>query len=263
MATIKVNDATFYYELHGSGQAVVLISGYSADSRLWTPILDSLAKDYQVLIFDNRGVGRTTDDGRALDAELMADDTIALTRALKLHKPHIVGSSMGGTIAQYIGSKYGEEIGKLVPLCTSAKWRQAPMNGLEFLIKLREQGTSIRTICEGIAPLIFGEYFLNNSEAMNLFIESNLADLYPQSLADQKRQFQVLPKFDGRALLKSIKVPTLVVGGKEDILSFPVEFEYLAKNIPNAELVLFDNCAHAVMFEQPLALIKALKDFFN
>lgn len=263
MATIKINDVDFYYELHGQGQAIVLISGYNSDSRLWTSILDSLSKDYQVLIFDNRGCGRTTDDGRELGAEMMADDTIGLIRALKLNKPHIVGSSMGGTIAQCIASKYGDEIGKLVPLTTSAKWRQAMLQSLEFLIKLRDQGVDVRTICAGIAPLIFGEKFLNNRDAMNFFIEANLADLYPQSLEDQKRQFKVLSKFDSRDILQSIKAPTLVIAGREDFLSYVEESEYLAKNIPNAKLKIFETCAHASMFEAPDELINTLKDFFS
>ena len=112
MSKIKLNNANFYYELHGKGHPLILIAGYSGDHLVWMPLLENLSKQFQVLLFDNRGVGQTTDDGRPLSAELMAQDVVALADALDLKKPHIVGQSMGGTIAQRVATHHSEKINK-------------------------------------------------------------------------------------------------------------------------------------------------------
>src|SRR3989338_85192 len=113
---MRVNGASIYYEMRGSGHPLILISGYTRDHTLWTPVLEALAARFQVLRFDNRGVGRTQDEGQPLSASLMAEDVRALAKALGLQKPHIIGQSMGGTVAQKLAAAYPDEIGKLVLL---------------------------------------------------------------------------------------------------------------------------------------------------
>lgn len=93
MPNINVNNAGFYYELHGKGQPLILIAGYGANGRSWMPIVNALSQHFQVVIFDNRAGGQTTDDGVTLTVELMAQDVMALSDALNLKKPHIVGRS--------------------------------------------------------------------------------------------------------------------------------------------------------------------------
>src|SRR3990167_4083066 len=134
MPNITVNNVNFYYELHGKGQPLVLICGYTADHSYWLPILNALNQHFQVLIFDNPGIGQTTDDGSELSAELIADDIVALTKALNLKKPHILGASMGGTIAQCVASRHPQIVNKLVLLVTSAKWRKAMLLGVKVAL---------------------------------------------------------------------------------------------------------------------------------
>ena len=125
MPKIKANNATFYYELVGKGQPIILIAGYTCDYSTWQLMMEQLSNHFQVLVFDNRGIGQTTDTNEPLSAELMAEDVIALSEQLHLDKPHIVGQSMGGTIAQTIAAKFPDKINKLCLLTTSAKWRHA------------------------------------------------------------------------------------------------------------------------------------------
>lgn len=64
-----------------------------------------------MLIFDNRGVGQTTDDGVTLTVELMAQDVMALADALNLKKPHVIGRSMSGTIVQHLAFFFHQQNG--------------------------------------------------------------------------------------------------------------------------------------------------------
>ncbi len=260
MPHIKLKDANFYYELHGSGYPLILISGYTCDHLVWMPILESLSKKFQVLLFDNRGVGQTTDDNLPLSAELMAQDVISLADHLNLQKPHIIGQSMGGTIAQCVASEYPDKIGKLAILTSVAKWRRAMLDGLKSTLTMRKNNISFDLIFEVLMPWIFGEAFLSDKAGIATFKELMLANPYPQSLEDQIRQFQVLENFDGREQLKKITAETLVVHGMQDIITLLDESAYLVEHIPQAEFASVD-AAHAVVLEAPQEVSRLLHEF--
>jgi len=76
MATLEINNAQFYYELYGKGEPLILISGYSGNGNSWAPLIPKLSEHFQVLTFDNRGVGKTIDSSQYLSIELMADGVI-------------------------------------------------------------------------------------------------------------------------------------------------------------------------------------------
>ncbi len=260
MALVKINQAEYYYELHGRGQTIVLIAGYTCDSSFWTPILDELTKSFQVLIFDNRGIGRTIDNGERITAELIAKDIIELIRYLGIKNPHIVGHSMGGTIAQCLASTYFAEIDKLVLLHTAAKWRSAMLAGLKSLLLLRTQNVDFDSIYAATIPWIFGSKFLSDQNQINTFKQILSNNPYPQTIENQQRQFEALVNFDGRNLGGLIKAPTLVGYGEEDLISLPHEAANLAHGISNAKLVSIPG-AHGVTIDAPNELIQLLTEF--
>ena len=262
MSKIKLNNANFYYELHGKGHPLILIAGYSGDHLVWMPLLENLSKQFQVLLFDNRGVGQTTDDGRPLSAELMAQDAVALADALDLKKPHIVGQSMGGTIAQRVATHHSEKISKLGIVASSPKWRQAMLLGLKSTLLMREKNIDFDIIFEALIPQIFGETFLSDKKTVADFKKLMLENPYPQSYENQARQFKVLEQFDGREQLKQIHAPTLIVHGMQDIITLLDESEFMATQIPQAKLAKID-CAHGMTIEVPQQLTDLLIDFLN
>ena len=92
--------------------------------------------------------------------------------------------------------------------------------------------------------------------------DSILDNPYPQSFDDQTRQFKTLAMFDGRACLKNINAETLVIYGTQDLISLPMESEYMASHIPQSTLLPFD-CGHGITHELPNALAVALKRFLD
>lgn len=64
MATAKFNDIEIYYEIYGKGRPLVLISGYTCDHTFWNGMLDKLSQQFQVLVFDNRAIGKSKDEGK-------------------------------------------------------------------------------------------------------------------------------------------------------------------------------------------------------
>lgn len=261
MARIKINGAEFYYEVHGDGYPLVLISGYSGHGKTWLPIVSGLSKYFKVILFDNRGCGETIDGDTKLSVALMASDVIELCRALNLNKPHIIGRSMGGAIVQYLAANYPEEISKIGILVSTSKWRMAILKTFVIGIKMQEQNVDGEIIRAFFESWLWSEKFLTDAALMEAHRNLNASYAYPQSIVDQKRQYEVFANFDGRDSLTKIKAPTFIGYGKEDIIVLPQDSVYLASKIKNSKLVGF-NCAHMIAIEATEALVNELINFF-
>lgn len=119
MPTITANGIHIYYETHGSGKPLLLISGLGYTAWQWHKMMPGLAAQFQVITFDNRGVGQTDKPEGPYSAAMLAADTIALLQALGISKAHIMGHSMGGFIAQEIALSYPDSVDKLILASTN------------------------------------------------------------------------------------------------------------------------------------------------
>jgi 3-oxoadipate enol-lactonase len=262
MPFIKANNANFYYELHGTGHPLVLITGYTGDHAAWLPVLDGLSKHFQVLVFDNRASGQTTDAGDSLQGDVVAQDVIALVAQLDLEKPHIVAHSMGGSIAQVVAGAYPEKIGHVALLTSSAKWRPAIVSGFKSLLMMREKNVDFDIFFDNLVSWIFGSTFLQNEQELALLKKAVIENPYPQSVADNERQYKMLKAFDGNVWLSKIRARTLIVSGVQDLISLPYESQHLTRQISGAKQLEFD-CAHGIMFEMPKRLVNTLVEFLK
>lgn len=262
MPMLSANNANFYVETHGEGQPLVLIAGYTGDHLYFTPVLNILKQHFQVVLIDNRGVGQTEDDNSVLSSKLMADDVIAICDALELKKPHILGHSMGGTIAQMVGIHHGDKIGKLILSATSAKWRQAMVRGFKGMLELRRQDVDFDIQFELILGWVFGEKFLQNEDMVAFIKDAILNAPYPQSFENQARQFEVLATHDAKALVQNITSETLVMYGEEDVIASPDEAVFLANEINQAELTSLP-CGHGFFVEATEQVSNTIIEFLT
>lgn len=263
MPKISIRDTTFYYEIHGgNGYPVILIAGYSVDHTFWYPILESLSKKFKVLIFDNRGVGQTDDSGLGLSASLMAEDVMALAGILGLSRPHIIGHSMGGIIAQCIARDFGDKIHKIALLNSAIKLRLAALQALHSLLLLRKCEIEFDLQFQTGLPWFYGDRFLQDKQALDNLKESILNNPHPQRFDDQQRQYEFLLNFQGLGSLEKIKSPCLVTYGKADLISLPSEVEYLASQIPYSSMVGYDS-GHVAISEIPNEVSQLLISFLS
>lgn len=260
MPKIKVNDVDFYYELHGEGQPLVLISGYTGDHTQWTYHIDRLSKKFQILTFDNQGVGQTTDDGNSFTVEDMADNTVALCKGLGFGAFSVAGQSMGGSIAQMIAIRHPEAVDKLVLSCTSPKWNEVTIYVFETSFKLIESNTPIQLIYEVITPWCCGCEFLDDPEKMESRRKNIMENAYPPSVSDMHRQFEALKHFDSTSQLGKIQAPTLVISALEDLFASKRNTKTLLGEIANAKNVELD-CGHSSPIEKPDEWLRCLVEF--
>ena len=216
MPVATANGLDLYYEMHGEGHPLVLIAGFTCDNTFWEGILGKLAKHFQVLIFDNRGVGRSSCPDLPYTVDDMALDAIALIESLQLKKPHILGHSLGGCVAQTIAYRKFE-ISKLVLANTLIQFDAMSAFVQRSLLHLRQEGVADRPLIEATIPWLFSRDFFNNPTRVKQFIDWDLVQPGPSTIGFT-RQLNALVAFDSKGWFDQIRAQTLVIHGEEDML---------------------------------------------
>jgi pimeloyl-ACP methyl ester carboxylesterase len=115
----KINDINIYYDVHGDGFPLVMVMGFLGNADCWDPrMLPALSDKFKVIMFDNRGAGRTDVSDKEFSIKLLAEDTVGLMDVLNVPKAHVLGTSMGGMIAQELALNYPGRVEKLILTAT-------------------------------------------------------------------------------------------------------------------------------------------------
>jgi pimeloyl-ACP methyl ester carboxylesterase len=263
MPHAEINDTSLYYELSGKGKPIVLINGLSANHTAWDLSIKNLQKEYQVLTFDNRGAGKTKFNGSPFTLETLASDTIALIENLGLKKPHILGHSMGGAIAQIIGIKYKEKIDRIVLSSTSSKFNSAFLLFAEFFLSLYSSDLSSENKIKSFLPWGFSGNFLEKEKNFQFVMKRSLNNPYPATEIGFKRQLEALKIFDVRKSVSQIQSPVLLLRGEKDIIVLSDEMQFLKDNISDISFYNIKNAGHDHYIEKPEIFTKLVSEFFN
>src|SRR5947208_11734483 len=120
--TVQVDGAQIVYRRAGNGLPLLVLNGFAATNADWDPsFIDGLASSNELILVDNRGIGRSTDDGQPFDIARLADDAVRVIDALGFEHPSVLGWSMGGGfIAQTLALEHAHCVNKLVLLSTDS-----------------------------------------------------------------------------------------------------------------------------------------------
>ncbi len=247
MPLVKVGDINIYYEVHGKGETLVMICGASATTEAFSPIVPIYSTAYNLVLFDNRGAGKTDKPDMPYTIPLMADDLAGLMSAIGIKSAYIYGPSMGGMIAQEFALCYPERVKKLILINTTC----GNLHG----VPLKNSKRFNRELRAKMIPDELGE------ETLRLCVTDEFIDRHPDIARNLKndmiknagpdyaalRQAEAIHDFDTFDRLHLISVPTLILAGKAD-RAIPFEnSKILASKIPSSELVMFDNTGHALL----------------
>ena len=260
MPFLNRKDIQLYYELYGNGPVLMLIAGLASDSQSWLPVVDALAQQFSVLLLDNRGVGRSTQECE-ISVSLMAEDCAALVRHLGLSRVSLLGHSMGGMVALECARCHPDLVERLLLAATAA--HNTDRNNLLFLdwADRYEAGHDRAAWFRGILYWIFTERFFENKPLLDASLSYLLNYPWPQLPQAFRQQVQAIADFDATPWLGQVAVPTCVLAGGQDLL-MPLEHStYLAQQLPNAVLKVVTDAAHSVHSEQPEAFVQFVVDF--
>ena len=121
MPKANLGNCEIYYEEHGQGAPLLLVSGLGGVASYWKPNLPALAKKHRVILHDHRGTGASTHSKMAYSVDQMTDDLVRLMDHLKIERAHLVGHSTGGAIGQTLAIRSPERLDKLVLFATWTK----------------------------------------------------------------------------------------------------------------------------------------------
>lgn len=263
MSTVNVNGCNLYYEIHGEGDPLIMIMGLRRNLEWWYHQVPSLAKHFQVVVFDNRGAGRSDKPEMDYSIRMFADDTAALMDALKIARAHIVGISMGGYIAQELAINHPQQVVDLVLGCTGPGGAKAVSMSAARLEKFTaNEGLTAEQILQKDMDIYFSDDFVkNNPIAVDEFKAISMR--YYQPADAFARQFAACRQHDTVSRLNQIRQPALIMTGDDDPLVPPHNSTILKELLPNAKLSVFPNGRHAFFIEFADRFNQEILDFFR
>ena len=255
-----------YFEEEGGGEPVVLIGGFSSTLELWWAQRPALAREFRVILPDNRGSGRTRiphDDGVRTPARF-ASDVRGLLDALGLEQVHLVGASMGGMIVQEFAVQSPERLRSLAILCSRCGGAVSIPAHPDDAQRMVRGASSEATEAErraGFEVMFHPSTFRESPEVIQRMLAQRRA--HPHTPSELARRNQGIATWDVSDVLAHVKVPTLVMTGDADRIVPPENSRLIAERIPGAELVSVADAGHCFFQEKPHATNAALLDFLR
>jgi pimeloyl-ACP methyl ester carboxylesterase len=252
--TVRANGQELYYEVHGEGQPLILVMGIGYDSTLWTLAqVPALSQKFQIVIFDNRDAGRSSQAISAYTIADMADDTAGLMDALDIKQAHVCGLSMGGMIAMELALRHPGRLDRMILTGSTGAPARAAFHPIMTWNWVKANDKTGETFACQQFTWLFSKAFLRNREAVQQTVAMLSSNPNPVTLQAYHRQAQAFLRFDVLDRLAAVKAPTLCIVGEQDLLTPVHECREVADRIPGAkfEVIRGDGSSHVVPIERP------------
>ncbi len=257
MPFVRVHDLDVYHEVHGAGPHVVLISGTGADLRNDPKrATHPLTERFEVLMYDQRGLGRTSKPDEPYTMTGYADDAAALMDALGWSTAHVVGISFGGMVAQHLALRHPGRVDRLVLACTSSGGAGGASFDIQSVADLSPEDRA-----RAILPIFDTRNDLSTDPPTYAPMFEEIARYMaagpvnaddPDSAMGARRQLEARAGHDTWDALPSLECATLVTGGEYDGQAPPDNVRRLAERIPGATVRFFDG-GHLFLLQDPTA----------
>jgi len=267
---VKTDDIVTYYEVYGEGYPLVFIHGGWSDHEIWRPQIKYFSSSYEIIVYDLRGYGKTSESGiKKHSLELLADDLKALLEALSIEKPIICGRSLGGLIAQAYAIKY-PDLKALILANTS------PITPFSFSDKIRRRlEKPIILANTGIAHLIGVKRFVNlGFKVIKMFhgekrisvkkdvlkhVQETLINLSEDEFFKLFNMFLTSTSLD----FSEIKVPTLIIVGEFEPKVALKQAEKIKRVLRNSSVAIISKAGHFSNVDNPKEFNEVIVNFLK
>lgn len=250
MAILSRDGISIYYEVHGTGQTVLLSNGFSGSTQTWAGQIGPLSEKYQVIVWDMRGHGQSDapDDASLYTRDATIGDMLALLEEVGASEAHIGGHSLGGYLSIEAYRRHPEIFKSLLLLNTGPGFRKD------------EARDGWNTQCRNDAET----FEKRHAEQMALPESERRKGNHRSLLGVARAARGILPQDDAKVIetLPHIAVPALVLVGDQDH-AFKNAAEYMSIKIPKATSVVIKDAGHNASMDQPDAVTDAVLEFLG
>jgi 3-oxoadipate enol-lactonase len=248
---MNVNHHTVCYNDEGPDEThvIIFIHGFPLDKSMWNKQVKALKNNYRVITYDIRGHGNSSAGEEVFSIDLFVRDLICFMDALKIDKTILCGLSMGGYIALEAIEKYPERFDALILSDTNCKadTTEAKQKRIETIEDITENGVE-KYAGDSLKKLFAPESFTTKEEEMDS-VRKMIEDTSKQSLC---HTLLALSQREGTCQnLSQIKVPVLIMVGKEDLITPPEAARLMHEKIQGSLLCIIEHAGHLSNLENP------------
>ena len=256
MPTAQIGAVALYYERAGTGPPMLFISGTGGDLRAKPNVFDGpLVKSFDVIGYDQRGLGRSSKPDIDYTMADYADDAAALIDALGLASVRVIGVSFGGMVAQELAIRHPAKVERLVLACTSpggAGGASYPFHDIQHLTG-EARAKFLIPVSDNRRDAAWAAA---NPDTYAQLVALGSADPFagePNREMGARRQLEARAGHDTWERLGQIVCPTLIAAGRFDGVALPATQERMAARIPGAQLSFFEG-GHLFMIQDRAAI---------
>lgn len=257
MPFLDRGDASIFYDVAGSGPALIFAHGLGGNHLSWWQQVPHFRDRYTCVTFAHRGFAPSREEPGGPGPMAFVDDLAALIAHLGLDDVRLVAQSMGGWTCLGYALRHPERVRALVLACTTGVLTNPALDA----IFLRHGGQEVRLFERGIHPAA-GERMAREQPAMHHLyraIDGLSHDLDKQAVRAKLWALRTVSV----AEIAMLTVPTLCLTGEEDIVIPPDAVAFLAQHLPNAQLARVPEAGHSVYFERPQEFNRLIDEFFT
>jgi pimeloyl-ACP methyl ester carboxylesterase len=258
MPRAEVNGLSVAYERTGDGPALVLLHGFTQDSRVWRPQLESLSDEFTLIAWDAPGAGQSSDPSEAFGIGDWADCLEGVLSVAGVQRAHILGLSWGGLLAQEFFRRHAARVRSLVLADTYAGWKGSlpePIPEERLAACLRDASLPPSEFVPRYLPGMFSE---SPTQEAREELASIMSEFHPVGF---RLMATALAHADTRDLLPNIRVPTLLLWGDADARAPTTVAHQMRDAIPGARLAIISGAGHVSNLEEPAQFNAEVRDF--
>ncbi len=262
MKYIEMDGFQMAYDEQGSGIPILFIHGYPLNRQMWRPQMEGLSSHARIITPDLRGHGDSTPTEGVYTMELLAEDCAKLLDRLNIQEKIVLcGLSMGGYISFAFARKFPDRLAGLILTATRAApdTEEGKLNRQRSITLAKEQG--ITPIIEAMLPKVLSPATLAHRPDLVEFVRSIMQRTSLQAVIGDLQG--MMQRIDSRPFLQDIKVPTLILHGKDDPLIPVEEAQAMHHAIPQSQLILLDQAAHLPNLEATNRFNQAVREFIG
>jgi pimeloyl-ACP methyl ester carboxylesterase len=251
MPKLQANNITMNYEQQGTGEPLILIPYLAADHACYAFQVAEYAKHFTCISLDLRGTGETDKPDGAYSTETLADDVAAFMQAMGIRRAHVSGLSLGAATGMWLAAKYPD---KVQSLSLHSGWPKSDPFVRTVIEGFQVMAKALDSVPQMVIRAIFPWCFTPELYAAKPDYIQSLADFVlsrpAQGLAAFIQQSNAVIAHDAEAQLGKITAPTQITFGRYDLVTSTRFADRLHGSIRNSELLIFEGCAHAPIYEK-------------